>query len=503
MLKYTRRKHGYPLLYGILLRLSRLLRPVYHLLVSCHLHNLKALWLKVNGYHFGVLCCAWSSMVVLVLNVSATIWAGSNFSIKDGIGTLYAGSCKQNSNLGFWIHLLINVLSTILLGASNYTMQCLNSPSRAAIDKAHSKGSWLDVGLPSYSNIWQISGYRKALWWALAVSTIPLHLLWNSAVFVSLSTHNYVAWVVPDDYGQIMESNITDQLLRSRYFPQPVTYPWITRNSSGSLYNATLGNATFNQQLANFSDSRDDKLWDEDIVYEFLYTSNQFRANSSTFEKLNKGKCLKKYAGPIIPDRADVLLISSNKSTDSSPPGLLFDNYPVDFISYSSMSTYGAGAWICNNHTLKSESTGDCDIHDAVLKVKSSVFEKYNIESCLSQTATELCSLQFSVVIMIIVIICNFVKLVCMSYVVWRKDAAPLITLGDAISSFLTREDMTTIDLCLADKAYFQAKRRRRKSSTTVSSRLSPRIDTTKGKRLEFSWCQPDCQVCYSRFALS
>lgn len=105
-------------------------------------------------------------------------------------------AAPQQKNVGFWLHLIINILSTLLLGASNYSMQCLSSPTRSEIDKAHRQKLWLDIGVPSVRNLRRISASRIALWWLLAASSIPLHLLYNSAVFSSLYSREYKVFVV-------------------------------------------------------------------------------------------------------------------------------------------------------------------------------------------------------------------------------------------------------------------------------------------------------------------
>lgn len=199
-------------------------------LISFYHDRLKTAWRKANSYRFGVLCCAWTSGIVFILNIIVTAWAVSSSSIKGGLGTLQEGSCKRSSNLGFWIHLIINVLSTALLGASNYSMQFLSSPCRAEIDKAHREGSWLDIGVPSVWNIWKVAGHRKALWWLLAFSTIPLHLLWNSAVFVSLSAYDFDILVVPNSFPHGLEfdhtvyDNVSSRLIISKVYPKPFNY---------------------------------------------------------------------------------------------------------------------------------------------------------------------------------------------------------------------------------------------------------------------------------------
>ena len=155
---------------------------------------------KLQGYHFGVLWCAGVAALVLIINLILTIWAVAKSGVQDGLGTLQDGSCKRTASLTFWIHLAINVLSTLLLGASNYSMQCLSSPIRSEVDKAHSQGIWLDIGVPSVRNLRRLSTQRIVLWWLLAISSIPLHLLYNSAVFSTLSTQQFDAYLVTSEF---------------------------------------------------------------------------------------------------------------------------------------------------------------------------------------------------------------------------------------------------------------------------------------------------------------
>ena len=151
---------------------------------------------KTQGYHFGVIWCAAASGSVCLTNALLTLWGSKTFDVIGGLGIIQQGSCSQTKNLATWLHLAINVLSTLLLGASNYTMQCLSSPTRKEIDKAHSRRQWLDVGIPSARNVARISWSRRFLWWTLALTSIPLHLMWNSAVFTTLSTRAYSIFTV-------------------------------------------------------------------------------------------------------------------------------------------------------------------------------------------------------------------------------------------------------------------------------------------------------------------
>ncbi|RMZ45943.1 hypothetical protein CA14_005502 [Aspergillus flavus] len=70
------------------------------------------------------------SVVVHVFNLGFALWAVQHRHVQNGQGVLYAGDCKKVRNAGIGFHLMINILSTALLGASNYCMQVLGAPTR-------------------------------------------------------------------------------------------------------------------------------------------------------------------------------------------------------------------------------------------------------------------------------------------------------------------------------------------------------------------------------------
>jgi hypothetical protein len=129
-----------------------------------------------GGWRAGVVTCAVSASVVFFINFIITIWVLVRNSNQHD-DTLYEGDCDRTSQLNTGVHAVINLLSTVLLGASNYCMQCLSAPTRSEIDGAHAKHEWLDIGVSSIRNLTQISGRRVAVWFLLGLSSLPLHLL--------------------------------------------------------------------------------------------------------------------------------------------------------------------------------------------------------------------------------------------------------------------------------------------------------------------------------------
>lgn len=96
---------------------------------------------------------------------------------SNGEGYLYTGNCKTAKQFSIWIHLAINILATLLLGAGNYTQQVLTGPTRPELDRAHATQTWLDIGVSSIRNLGKISFKRVATWTILAISSLPIHLL--------------------------------------------------------------------------------------------------------------------------------------------------------------------------------------------------------------------------------------------------------------------------------------------------------------------------------------
>jgi hypothetical protein len=117
------------------------------------------------------------SLISLSINLGVGLWLVVHPKKSGGLIEVYRGECETAKQLSIWVHLAINILSTLLLGGSNYCMQCISAPTRKEIDKAHAKGRYLDIGVPGYRNLQSIAVHKCVMWWILALSSIPLHLM--------------------------------------------------------------------------------------------------------------------------------------------------------------------------------------------------------------------------------------------------------------------------------------------------------------------------------------
>lgn len=94
-----------------------------------------------------------------------------------GIGTLRMGDCSEITKINSAIHVLLNVLSSLFLGAGSYCMQILVAPSRREMDDAHARGISLDIGVQSLWNLRWIKRRRRFHWLGIGILSICLHLL--------------------------------------------------------------------------------------------------------------------------------------------------------------------------------------------------------------------------------------------------------------------------------------------------------------------------------------
>lgn len=115
---------------------------------------------------------------VLGVNIAIIAWIRSTFSNpSDGSAQIFFGNCSRAGTLSDIAHLVINVLSTLLLAASNYCAQLLLAPTRLEVEKAHQRGRWLQIGTLGHRNLPWIGAWRVCLAALLFLSSIPLHLL--------------------------------------------------------------------------------------------------------------------------------------------------------------------------------------------------------------------------------------------------------------------------------------------------------------------------------------
>jgi hypothetical protein len=117
------------------------------------------------------------SISILAVNVGWMLYAKAKYGIVHGYGTIQQGDCESVKRTNTYLHLAINILSTLLLTGSNAFMAAYSGPTRKEIDQAHARRRWLHVGSMSLRNMRSIMKRKSLVVLVLALSSVPFHLL--------------------------------------------------------------------------------------------------------------------------------------------------------------------------------------------------------------------------------------------------------------------------------------------------------------------------------------
>jgi len=69
----------------------------------------------LSGWKFGVLTCVAAATLICLVNIALTV---SYHKVEDSISYLYTERCEKVARLNLWVHMRINIMSTLLLSAS-------------------------------------------------------------------------------------------------------------------------------------------------------------------------------------------------------------------------------------------------------------------------------------------------------------------------------------------------------------------------------------------------
>lgn len=133
---------------------------------------------RLLRWRAGALASCSTALLVLIINISVTMWATAKYPLTGHVGLLFNGDCAKAKSINAWLQVAVNILSTVLLGASNYCMQCLSSPTREEIDRSDARGFYLHIGVPSAHIFWGVGRRRRLLWLVLAISALSLQFVY-------------------------------------------------------------------------------------------------------------------------------------------------------------------------------------------------------------------------------------------------------------------------------------------------------------------------------------
>lgn len=353
-----------------------------------------------GGWRFNVILSIILGASILILNFGVTIWASTKFSRDKDVATVYEGSCSKVKTTITCIHIGVNILGTLLLGASNVCMQILCAPTRKEIDRAHAINKWLGIGIPSLKNLFYVDRKKSALWVLLGLSSIPLHLLWNSAFVNSLSSNSYVATAVTEGFlnGDFDYNAIQDTL--------------------------ELDFSVVQNMLDNF--------------------------RNQSLVSLEVTDCMAAYGQEFVSKYGDLFMVYEGGSDYS---------LPLAQTKSCGANMGGISRWMCG---IPCANEGRCGLAN-LLRKNATNWTPFgydhqgilhgNMKYCLAEKLDSPCRIGVSIPIMITVLSCNIIKIACFITTLLVDGAMlPLVTNGDAIQSFLIRPDINLQGRCLVSR---------------------------------------------------
>ncbi|KAG4267336.1 hypothetical protein FPRO04_04948 [Fusarium proliferatum] len=307
---------------------------------------------KTDDWKVSLIAGASACIAVLIVNLGVTIWStltleGNQDDKKTSRRIIYEGSCSKTRELSIAIHLVINIFGSILLAASNYVF-----------------------------------------------SSLPLHLLFNSVVFSSLTTYDYEVFTV-------------DKKLR------------LLSKRGGEF----------------FADS---------------YDLNRFKSrnmNTSKLDNLTALECINEYGVAFLTRRSDLLVVVDTSQSGVSKRAL--DAQPAALHNVRRATCPEVDYdWICPEVSCDVP----CRLQLPQVRRQSDNWRPWDnrVEYCLSQPAPQRCRLNFDVYLAAIILGVNFIKAITLAFIALRPPKEPLFILGDAIQSFLTVPDENSRGNCLA-----------------------------------------------------
>ena len=282
-------------------------------------------------------------------------------------------------------------------------IQACCAPTRREVDDAHSQGCWVNIGCFGWRNLKFISRKRKTLILILGVSSIPLHLLYNSTIFANVAAVSYNALKVSPEFIDGVHWNNTLPTLSSSTVYQ---YSW---------------NTTAVAEKIDFLQSQVRRPY-----FDTNMTNNQCR---DTFGQQYQSQ------------HKDVLIIADAAPKDTNTSLLQASVAPA--VSLTAIPAWMCDtyhSWPCTLDSIKKSPAWTVDFpqNQTDLDVLSADYDSApvswaKVEYCLSHKIPEFCTVQFSRSIMLIVILCNLAKLaiflICVrlkSFVPLSKSASPL-----------------------------------------------------------------------------
>jgi hypothetical protein len=186
--------------------------------------------------------------------------------------------------------------------------------------------------------------------------------------------------------------------------------------------------------------------------------SSVWSSDRDSLERLSPSQCISSYAHDIITSRGDLILVLDSKNGGGATHEFYYHFQECETDSYQ---------WICAQDGQNSCEVDWVDGHiihsaprcqnrlDGVSSNSSGWMpgnSEFKVDHCWSRRVPEKCRLQFSLHLAVVVLVLNAAKAFLMCMTAFGATEPPMLTVGDAIASFLANPEPHTEGMSLVSK---------------------------------------------------
>lgn len=252
---------------------------------------------------------------------------------------------------------------------------------------------------------------------------------YNSMIFESIATNEFGIYVGPQDLTADNVMNLTTPIIEKCFETAGTYYGF--RNYTWSDFSSEIAAGNFNRlSLGKCEDILDDSNAAGTKALMVLVKELSVKDGGNLAVRFIS------YGG--LPDSNDGDSLSATDSTSSGETRIVAN------LLYSNGTSKTSG---------ESQSF-TCNPSDSYYYDDAPTDDKFTVQDCIQVSAEERCQLLYSPTICIVVSLCALTKVIAMFFAarVSCSRSMPLLTLGDAVSSFVTRPDPTTRGMCWMSK---------------------------------------------------
>lgn len=156
---------------------------------------------------------------------------------------------------------------------------------------------------------------------------------------------------------------------------------------------------------------------------------------------LNPNDCIHAYAPGFVNEYHDLYVVAPSYDPSKSK---------IDTSLYSPMHVFETAKhnnfWLWEDAEHAGFLTSQQFTAAALLAAGPWMVKGYEVSHCIAEKWTGMCSLHYHMPLMLVVLTCNVIKIGCMLWMLKKKKVEePLVTIGDAVESYLREPDETTV----------------------------------------------------------